>query len=66
MLHQEVYLHPETDDDLAGAALAPVPAAYGIDFEPLVYVTDSSATIVARADVTLDRSELADLLELAV
>lgn len=66
VLHQEVYLHPETDDDLAGAALAPVPAAYGIDFEPLVYVTDSSATIVARADVTLDRSELADLLELAV
>jgi hypothetical protein len=66
VLHQEVYLNPKGQRDLSDAQLAPVPEAYDLRFEPVLYITDRAGTIVARADVTVDRSELTELLALAV
>lgn len=66
VLHSEVYRDPKTSPDLGSAALAPVPEAYRLDFEPVLFITDRNATVVARADVTVDRGELKELLALAV
>jgi len=66
VLHQEVYKDPKGQQDLAKAPLAPVPAAYNLAFEPVLYITDHTGRIVARADVTVDRGELSELLALAV
>lgn len=64
--HQEVYKNPKGQRDLSDAQLAPVPDAYRLRFEPVLYVTDRTGTIVARADITVDRGELSELLALAV
>ncbi len=66
VLHQEVYKNPKGQRDLNDAQLAPVPEAYDLRFEPVLYITDRAGTIVARADVTVDRGELTELLTLAV
>lgn len=66
VVHSEVYKDPRTQPDLAKAALAPVPEAYQLQFEPVVFVTDRTGTVVARADITVDRSELREMLKLAV
>ena len=66
VLHEEVYKNPKGQRDLNDAQLAPVPEAYNLRFEPVLYVTDRNGLIVARADVTVDRSELTELLALAV
>ncbi len=66
VLHQEVYKNPKGQRDLNDAQLAPVPDAYDLRFEPVLYVTDRNGLIVARADVTVDRGELTELLALAV
>ncbi len=66
VLHQEVYKDPKGQSNLAKAPLAPVPAAYNLAFEPVLYITDHTGLIVARADVTVDRGELTELLALAV
>lgn len=66
VLHQEVYKNPKGQRDLNDAQLAPVPEAYDLRFEPVLYVTDRTGLIVARADITVDRGELAEMLALAV
>lgn len=66
VIHSEVYKDPAAHRDLSTATVAPVPAAYRLAFEPVLFVTDRSGTVVARADVTVDRSELRELLTLAV
>jgi hypothetical protein len=66
VLHEEVYRNPKGQRELADAQLAPVPDAYELRFEPVLYVTDRNGTIVARADAIVDRGELTELLALAV
>jgi len=66
VLHSEVYKNPKGQRDLNDAALAPIPDAYELRFEPVLFVTDAAGTVVARADITVDRSELTELLALAV
>lgn len=66
VIHSEVYRNPTAEADLAKAALAPVPEAYHLTFEPVVFITDRNGVVVARADVTVDRGELKELLALAV
>jgi hypothetical protein len=65
VLHNEVYKNPKAVRDLQDAALAPVPAAYELSFEPVLFVTDAAGTVVARGDITVDRAEMASMLELA-
>ncbi len=62
IIHSEVYESPKDEENLATAALAPVPADYGLTIEPVLYVTDESGIITARADAVVDRSEMAELI----
>jgi len=63
VIHSEVYLSAkQAEDDLATAPLAPVPADYGLNIEPVLYVTDDAGVITARADAVVDRSEMAELI----
>lgn len=66
VIHSEVYKNPKVVDDLADAALAPLPNDYVMPFEPCLFVTDSSHSIVARGDIVVDRTEMAEMLALAV
>jgi hypothetical protein len=62
VLHNEVYRDPKKVTDLADAQGSPVTASYNLTFEPVLYVTDPTGIITARADVIVDRSEMAELL----
>jgi hypothetical protein len=62
VIHAEVYRDPKSAPDLASAALAGLPEAYELDFEPVLYVTDAAGEVTARADVIVDSSEMADLI----
>jgi hypothetical protein len=62
VLHCEVYRDPKKVADLADAQGSPVTASYDLTFEPVLYVTDAAGIITARADVIVDRSEMAELI----
>lgn len=62
VIHSEVYQSPKTATDLATAPLAPLPAAYDLTLEPVLYVTDADGAITARADAVIDRTEMAELI----
>jgi hypothetical protein len=63
VIHAEVYQSPKTESsDLSAAQLAPLPDAYGLTIEPVLYVTDEQSTIIARADAIIDRTEMQELL----
>ncbi len=63
VIHSEVYQKPKVNEaDLQNAPLAPVPEAYSLAIEPVLYVTDEQNTITARADAIVDRSEMAELI----
>lgn len=66
VIHAEVYKDPKGVADLAQAQLAPLPATYDMLWEPSLFVTDASNTIVARGDIAVDRGEMAQMLALAV
>jgi hypothetical protein len=66
VIHSEVYKNPKAVRDLADAALAPLPDLYSMPFEPALFVTDASHTVVARGDIVVDRAEMAEMLALAV
>jgi hypothetical protein len=63
-IHSEVYKNPKEVRDLADATLAPVPDAYQLRFEPTMFVADAAGTILARADIVIDTSEMKELLAL--
>jgi hypothetical protein len=62
VVHAEVYANPTAVDDIAQATPAPIVSAYELAFEPTMYVADGSGLIVARADVTVDRTEMEELI----
>jgi hypothetical protein len=65
VLHNEVYKDPKSVSDLNDAELAPVPDAYDLRFQPVLFVTDAAGRLVARGDALVDRSEMAQMLALA-
>ena len=65
VLHSEVYKDPKAVRDLNDATLAPVPEAYDLRFEPVLFVTDAAGKVVARGDVIVDRGEMTEMLALA-
>ena len=62
VIHCEVYKNPKAVRDLSTANLAPVPDSYDLAFEPVMFVTDTAGAITARADVIVDRQEMAQLI----
>lgn len=62
VIHAEVYKNPKSVSDIADAAPSPIAGAFDLAFEPVLYVTDASGLITARADVIVDRTEMAELL----
>ncbi|MTA14669.1 MAG: hypothetical protein F2534_18905 [Actinobacteria bacterium] len=55
-VHAEVFSNPE------GTDVAPAVTAYGLGYEPVIWIADDSGTIVRRIDVVWDETELAELL----
>jgi hypothetical protein len=65
VIHAEVYKNPKAVQDLNDAVLAPLPTDYQMGFEPCLWVTDRANLIVARGDIVVDRTEMAQMLALA-
>jgi len=65
VIHSEVYKDPRSVSALADAELAPVPKEWQMVFEPALFVTDAAGTVTARADVIVDRGEMAELIATA-
>jgi hypothetical protein len=59
MVHAEIY----TDDTIT--TVAPAVGAYNLDFEPVLFVADSSGTLVERLDAIWDGAELQAALDAA-
>lgn len=66
VIHSEVYKNPKGVRDLSEAALAPLPTDWSMPFEPALFVTDAAHEIVARGDIVVDRTEMAEMLDRAV
>ncbi len=66
VVHGEVYVDAQRDTE-AGVAreLTPVVTAYGLPFEPVLFIVAADGTILRRLDAVYDRSELAEALTLA-
>jgi hypothetical protein len=62
VIHCEVYKNPKAVPELSQAALAPVPKAYSLTFEPVLFVADGTGRITSRADVIVDKGEMAELI----
>ena len=65
VIHSEVYQNPKAVRELSQAALAPLPLAYKMGFEPSLFVTNSANVIQIRGDIAIDRGEMAQMLALA-
>lgn len=59
MVHAEVYT------DTTATTVAPALTAYGMDFEPALFVSDASGTLVERLDAVFDTAEIEEALRLA-
>lgn len=59
VVHAEVYNDPTAGPDLASAGLTPAVSAYGLSFEPSLFVARADGTVTARLDNIFDRVELA-------
>ncbi len=57
-----VYVHSEVYADTTLAETAPAVTAYQLDFEPVLFITDPSGTVVTRLDATWDKAEMIDAI----
>ncbi len=65
VIHAEVWRSYVTDTDNGEfPTVAPLPEAWQLEFEPSLFVTDASGTIVGARHFTFDRDETNELLEL--
>ena len=62
-IHAEVYANAEAVKDAGQAKLAPVIDAYGLTYEPALYVANASGVVLERLDNVFDRGELNDALK---
>ena len=61
-----VFVHSEVYTDSTITTAAPAVTAYQLDFEPLMYVTNASGTIVHRLDAAFDEAEILDAVTSAI
>ena len=59
VVHAEVYVNPAGGGDPAANGLTDAVSAYGLSFEPSLFVARANGVIVARLDNIFDRVELA-------
>ncbi len=57
-VHAEVYTDAQAVKDVQAATLTPVVDAYGLTYEPSLYVADAAGTIVDRLDYIFDATDL--------
>jgi len=57
-VHAEVYTDAEAVKDIQNATLTPVVDAYGLTYEPSLYVADHTGTVVDRLDYIFDATDL--------
>lgn len=55
-VHAEVYADPEA------TTVAPAVVEYGLDYEPVIWITDAAGTVVRRIDIVWDADELSELM----
>jgi hypothetical protein len=65
MVHAEVYADAVATGNIAGAELAPTVEAYGLTYEPSLFVADAGGTVVERLDYVFDRTEMRQALDKA-
>jgi len=58
------FVHAEVFTDSAGLDIAPAVTAAGLTYEPALFITDASGTIVERLDAVWDETELFERLAL--
>lgn len=63
VIHAEIYNDPSIFDTGAFPPLSEPVALYGLDFEPQLIVADANDTVVARLDLSWDRSEMQALVD---
>lgn len=61
-----VAIHAEVYADDAATEPAPVMEAYGIEYEPVLFLADATGKVVERYDVLFDQGELAAALDALV
>jgi hypothetical protein len=64
-VHAEVYKDAAAVGDVSQAQLAPIIDAYGLTFEPSLFVADATGTIMTRLDNVYDRVELREALSVS-
>jgi hypothetical protein len=62
IIHAEVYANAAALKDASQAALAPIVDAYGLTYEPALFVARGDGTVVDRLDNVFDRVELNEAL----
>ncbi len=59
-VHAEVYADPEA------TTVAPAVLEYGLDYEPVIWITDATGTVVRRIDIVWDAAELSEMLAVSL
>ncbi|MCD9624601.1 hypothetical protein [Rhabdothermincola salaria] len=62
VVHAEVYVDPAAGPDPASAGTTDAVDAYGLSFEPSLFVARGDGMVTARLDNVMDRGELAEAL----
>ena len=65
VVHAEVYVDPAGGGDPAANGLTQAVSAYGLSFEPSLFVARADGTVVARLDNVFDRVELQEAFHAA-
>jgi hypothetical protein len=61
-IHAEVYTNAQAVKDAQQATLAPVIDAYGLTYEPALYLANAAGTVTERLDNVFDRTEIDEAL----
>jgi hypothetical protein len=58
-----VFVHAEVYTDDTATTTAPAVGAVGLTYEPVLFITDASGTVVERLDAVWNEAELAEVLD---
>ena len=58
-----MFVHAEVYTDDTATTTAPAVGAVGLTYEPVLFITDASGTVVERLDAVWNEAELAEVLD---